>query len=201
VDIKPIDSAQQTPPPTPKDQSYSKADAGQHSASPAGVQDSVNVGSKSLLNSFNFMENMRAVSEEINAYAKIVRHTDAVLEKASNQVDLMKRPLEAIIKNFPPFPPGSEQRADLLKSFISLRKEIDKLTVPAPVDVATPALKQMFTDLFDKDGKFTGGEALGLPETLPRETTDRQIISVIDKLDTAKMQIDRGRVELSSSLR
>jgi hypothetical protein len=144
---------------------------------------------------------MRAVSEEINAYAKIVRHTDAVLEKASNQVDLMKRPLEAIIKNFPPFPPGSEQRADLLKSFISLRKEIDKLTVPAPVDVATPALKQMFTDLFDKDGKFTGGEALGLPETLPRETTDRQIISVIDKLDTAKMQIDRGRVELSSSLR
>src|SRR6185369_15549311 len=137
---------------TPKDQSYSKADAGQHCASPAGVQDSVNVGSKSLLNSFNFMENMRAVSEEINAYAKIVRHTDAVLEKASNQVDLMKRPLEANIKNFPPFPPGSEQRADLLKSYISLRKEIDKLTVPAPVDVSTPALKQMFTDLFDKDG-------------------------------------------------
>jgi hypothetical protein len=199
VDIKPIDSATVTPPPPAKDQSYSKVDAGQHSAAP--VEDSVKVGSKSLQNSFNFMENMRAVSEEINAYAKIVRHTDAILEKASNQVDLMKRPLEAIIKNFPPFPPGSEQRADLLKSYISLRKEIDKLTVPAPVDVSTPALKQMFTDLFDKNGKFTGGEALGLPETITRDTTDRQIIAVIDKLDTAKMQIDRGRVELSSSLR
>lgn len=201
MDIKPVDSAQLTvSTPPPKDQSHSKTDAGQNASSPVGFQDSVKVDSKSLQKSFNFMENMRAVSDEINAYAKIVRHTDAVLEKASNQVDLMKRPLEAIIKNFPPFPPGSEQRADLLKSYISLRKEIDKLTIPAPI-VTTPALQQMFTDLFDQDGKFTGGEALGLPETLPRDTNDRQIISVIDKLDTAKMQIDRGRVELSSSLR
>jgi hypothetical protein len=151
--------------------------------------------------SFNMMSNLRAVSDEINAYAKVVRHTDAVLEKAGNQVSLMKKSLDSIIKNFPPFPIDSQERADLLKSYIALRKEIEKLSIPQPLDVATPALNQMFNDLFDHKGNLKVAGAFDLPETIPQNASDRQIIGVIDKLDTAKMQIDRGRVELSSSIK
>jgi hypothetical protein len=198
MDIKSVSSVTpslQTPtPPAPTAQAFAEAQASQ------GPQDQISLGSKALKNSLKLTDNLRAVSDEINSYAKFVRHTDAVLEKASNQLELMKKPLELIIKNYPPFPPGSEQRADLLRSYISLRKEIDRLTVPPPQDLATPALARLFSDLFDAEGKFKAGSTLGIPEDIPHDAGDRQIISVIEKVDTAKMQIDRGRTELSTSL-
>ena len=203
MEIKAVDYTQlttSTPTPSPQGQQQENAQ-NQQAAVASDQQDQVQVDSKNLQNSLKFMNNLRAVSDEVNAYAKFVRHTDAVLEKASNQVELMKKPLESIIKNFPPFPAGSKERADLLKSYISLRKEIDKMSVPPPLDASTPALKQLFSDMFDKNGNFMAGSSLNLPETIPAEATDRQIIATIDKLDTAKMQIDRGRVELSSSVK
>lgn len=203
MDIKSVSNVippVQTPAaPAPAPQAFAEA---QNLRQPASQEphDQISIGSKTLKNSLRLADNLRAVSDEINSYAKFVRHTDAVLEKASSQLELMKKPLERIIKNYPPFPAGSEERADLLRSYISLRKEIDRLMVPPPQDLATPALTRLFGDLFDAEGKLTAGSTLGIPADIPLDTGDHQIISVIEKVDTAKMQIDRGRTELSTSL-
>jgi hypothetical protein len=45
-------------------------------------------------------------------------------------IDRLKAQLERIIKNFPPFPPGSEDRIQLLRNYASFRRLIDQLTIP-----------------------------------------------------------------------
>ena len=57
----------------------------------------------------------------------------------------MKARLLRIVKNFPPFPPGSEERVKILRSFNLFRKQIDQLTIPPVVRdamkiMADPAL-------------------------------------------------------------
>ena len=88
---------------------------------------------------------MEAINLKRNSVAKSVRFTDMTMEKIDRHIAQMKARLLRIVKNFPPFPPGSEERVKILRSFNLFRKQIDQLTIP-PVDrdamkiIADPAL-------------------------------------------------------------
>jgi hypothetical protein len=117
--------------------------------------------------------------------------------------------LERIVKNYPPFPPGSEERVKILKSISSLRKEIDQLTIPPPDDkalkiVADPAVIPQArtseegeeTDGFPKTIRSQevqiGSTSLNIP-TLSESATDVEIEGALQNLQRAKETLAKKR--------
>jgi hypothetical protein len=80
---------------------------------------------------FNDLQNNKEV---VNALAKSVRDVAKFIDKVADRLDKMADSLKEIVKNFPPFPPGNEDRLRLLKSYNSLRQQIDSMTFPPPPD-------------------------------------------------------------------
>jgi hypothetical protein len=76
---------------------------------------------------------LQKINDSWNVIAQKRRIHDKLLKEVEDYVDQLKAQLERIIKNFPPFPPGSEERIQLLRSFAAFRKLIDQLTIP-PVE-------------------------------------------------------------------
>ena len=67
---------------------------------------------------------------ERNQSARRVRTFDRTMEKVNTHIKNMKKELSVIVKNYPPFPPGSEERIARLRRFNSFRKQIEQLTIP-----------------------------------------------------------------------
>ncbi|MGA1874716.1 MAG: hypothetical protein ACMUIA_03825 [bacterium] len=64
--------------------------------------------------------------------AKHVRSFDMAIHTISDYIERMKEQLETFVKHYPPYPPGSEERVRLLRSFQAFRRQIDQLTIPRP---------------------------------------------------------------------
>ena len=71
------------------------------------------------------------------AAAKEIRTRDQAMKAVGDTIDQMSEQLEAIVKNYPPFPPGSEERVQRLRSYAALRQIIDRLTVPPEKEART----------------------------------------------------------------
>jgi hypothetical protein len=67
--------------------------------------------------------------DEVTVAAIQGRSAKEGLEKASAVLDEMGTQL-ALVKNFPPFPAGNEERAQYLNSLEGLRKELQSLAIP-----------------------------------------------------------------------
>lgn len=65
-------------------------------------------------------------------------------DTAANLIGQMKSQLDAIVKNYPPYPIGDSNRAQYLKTFIGIRKEIERMTIPP--DVVIPELSMSSKD-------------------------------------------------------
>jgi len=65
-----------------------------------------------------------------NQIARNVRGLDQSFKKISGQLQEMKRELTTLIKQYPPYPPGSEVRAETLERVNSLRRQIEQLDFP-----------------------------------------------------------------------
>lgn len=53
------------------------------------------------------------------------------------RIHRMEEALSAMIKQYPPYPPGSEERIEVLKKVNTFRKQIELLTLPPPTDQNT----------------------------------------------------------------
>jgi hypothetical protein len=73
---------------------------------------------------------LQKINDSWNVIAQKKRIHDKLLDEVEDYIDHLKAQLERIIKNFPPFPPGSEERIQLLRSFAAFRRLIDQLTIP-----------------------------------------------------------------------
>ncbi len=67
---------------------------------------------------------------EFNAVVKSIRIADQAMAEISANIEQMESEVQMFVKNYPPFPPGSEERLQLLSQFTALRKQIDQLTFP-----------------------------------------------------------------------
>ncbi|OGU10247.1 MAG: hypothetical protein A2075_21595 [Geobacteraceae bacterium GWC2_58_44] len=118
--------------------------------------------------------------EQDNALAGAVRKTDRAMQALGQKIDAAKAPLDAIVKNFPPFSPEDKARMKLLREYSSIRKEIDQLTLPPPPDLA-------------KDRK-----AVAVPPPLEQSADDRQIADHLAKLDAATAALSGRRAGLAA---
>lgn len=87
----------------------------------------------------------------LSAFSRLWQHKDqavvelrAVVEQqrkinaADRLVTEMRQQIGTLVKNYPPFPPGSEERLSYLRSISALRQQLDALTVPPVADRAEP---------------------------------------------------------------
>lgn len=152
-----------------------------------------------------------------NQVADSVRQADSAMREVGRTVDKMKGTLEGIIKNYPPFPPGSEQRVKALKNFASLRQEIEKMTFPPPPSqvpklISDPAKSPgSFSVTLDSQGTSVqldrqqidpGPNGLNipiLPVKPPEDSGDESIHNAISALTTAAKAVSDRRMALSEN--
>jgi hypothetical protein len=87
---------------------------------------------------FDFVK-LQKVNDRLNSAAKGQR----TFEKMNNYIEQMKAQLETILKQFPPFPPGSDERIQALRAYVSIRKMIDQLTIPPREEFLPPPTEEI----------------------------------------------------------
>jgi hypothetical protein len=143
---------------------------------------------------------LQAGKNSLNSVAKNIRAADEAMENISETIGRMKSTLEGIVKNYPPFPPGSEERIARLKSLTSLRKQIDQMTIPPEENamklMADPAIVADAGDweiTTGNNGEYatiysrevhTGPTGLNIPD-LSLDATDQEIYAAIEDLQSA----------------
>lgn len=157
---------------------------------------------------------LQSVKEGLNKVAANIRASDKNMETIGDYIDRMKAQAMRVIKNYPPFPPGSEKRIEMLRRFNAFRNQIDQLTIPP----AEKGARQIMADpagvpeagdwniVAGKNGGFkvihrqevhTGRTGLNIPE-LRMTATDAEIEAAVANLDTAKEMLARRRAGLSA---
>ncbi len=134
-----------------------------------------------------------------------VQVADRGMEAINERLQQAKDDLAEIHKMFPPYPHGSEERAEFLNSYKSLRLQIDKLTFPPESDTAAQIMGG--TDLSGTPpeiGQFpvgSGSEGLNLMELSKpvEELTDAELPAIIKDLERASGVLDERRIGLKES--
>ncbi len=169
---------------------YQKTPADQNKKSKQGAGgDQVSV---SLQRSASTMGKLDSVNEDKNLFATSIRETDKALHEVSNLTVKMKERLEKIVKNYPPFSQDSAERKALLMSYVSLRKEIEKLTFPKPPAPVYENNQKLWDKLDLSDSKKVS-------ETIPSlevTSSDSQVQRAVGSLDELQTSLGEGRKEL-----
>lgn len=162
------------------------------------------------------LRKFEAMNSVMNEAAGSIRTADEAIQSIGTQIDDMKTTLTAILKQYPPFPPGSEERVAILKSFSALRRQIDALAYP-PEDagaqrILSPGEKdanmQSTVDLGNghvainvhRAPVTTGPEGLDIPD-LPTRADEDQIRQTLLHLDQARKTLDNKRDLLAEDAR
>ena len=153
------------------------------------------------------VDKLETIHSRFNSVARTMRVADENMGKIENYIDRMKTELQRIVKNYPPFPTGSEERVKRLKSINAFRKLIDKLTIPPPNEefaakimpdhdvVAKTNYSQKV--LSESNLYQTRPEGLDIPQ-LPESADDEEVHAFIEKLDAAREMLGQMRSELTA---
>ena len=162
------------------------------------------------------VDKLEIIQSRLNSAARTIRDADKNMGKIENYIDRMKAELQRVIKNYPPFPPGSEERVRRLKSINAFRKLIDQLTIPPPSEnFATKMMTGRNAVLGVDDSKripgenklysgihshqvYTRARGFDIPE-LQEDADDEEIHTFIEKLDSARETHGQMRSELAAN--
>ncbi|QEM69753.1 hypothetical protein FO488_17390 [Geobacter sp. FeAm09] len=136
------------------------------------------------------------LNEGSNSVALQTGAVDQKLSVVSDAVGKMKEALDTIVKNFPPFPPDSSERQKLLMSYLSIKKELVKMIVPAPPPPLYEKVKPMWDNLFPAGSP----DMSQLPGEMSDGTPDTELRSSIIQLKHLQQDITSIRTTLKQSL-
>ena len=131
---------------------------------------------------------------------------DQAMGEIDEEMQEAKRDLTKIIKMFPPYPHGSEERAELLNSYRSLRLQIDKLTFPPESDLAAQILGGSGDDLLPSELQgfqvSTGKEGLDLVvlQVAVDDMEDDELPALIENIDRASALLQERRMDLQDTI-
>ena len=153
------------------------------------------------------VDKLETIHSRFNSVARTIRVADENMEKIENYIDKMKTELQRMVKNYPPFPPGNEERVERLKSINALRRLIDQLTIPPPNEEFAAKImlehdavsKINYSQKMSGENKLhqTGSERLYIPQ-LPEGADDEEVHAFIEKLDAARDMLRQMRSELAA---
>lgn len=145
---------------------------------------------------------------------------DAIFQEATSKLDQMKDSLQEIFKTYPPYPPGSRERAEKLQQYDALRRQIEQLRPEMIRDAQAEEEKsvsavlltaQKIWDLaFDEQGRIRtvssdqeneagSGDVLQIP-ILQERSPDETIREVADRIERLSESVQRKRSDFWFSL-
>ena len=87
-------------------------------------------------------QNWAQTNASFNKIAQSIAKVDQTMEQMATRINKMSQKLQAFRKIYPPYPPGSEERVELLKKFSAFRKQIEKLSYPPQDEGAQKIIAQ-----------------------------------------------------------
>lgn len=90
---------------------------------------------------------LASVKDAAGDLALSLRLGQQSLVQAAALVQEMRQDAQTILKNYPPFPPGNEQRMNYLNSIVGLRRQLEALTFPPVESAAEPVYYPRLSDL------------------------------------------------------
>ena len=156
------------------------------------------------------VDKLEPIYSRLNSAARTIRVADQIMGKIENYIDKMKAELQRILKNYPPFPPGSEERVKRLKSINAFRKLIDQLTIPPPNEEFAPKIttdhdavlgfenskRMLGENKLHRHKNRTDHGKLDIPQ-LKEDENDKEVLAFIEKLDAARETLRQRRNELA----
>ena len=167
-------------------------------------------GIKAEISSFS-THPLQQFNAEFNAVVKSIRIADQAMAEIEANVEQMESEVEMFLKQYPPYPPGSEDRVNYLNRFALLRKQIDQLTVPpdagAKYILGSPSTKSTGEWEVEISGKKTGHairrqpvhpgrEGLRLPE-ITSASSDEEVAALHTALGQARKTVQQRRSQLA----
>jgi len=134
------------------------------------------------------LDTVRAIEQmhsRLNQLVKGVRETNEGLNNSSEMLDKMQTSLQKIIKNYPPFTTESPDRQKFLMSFVSIRKEMEKLMVPPPPPPIYEKVQGMWDSVFDSNGQLKSS----LVPNLDAASSDSQIKQASAVIENTSAQL------------
>ena len=146
-----------------------------------------------------------------NAVVRSIRIADQAMAEIGANVEQMESEVEMFLKQYPPYPPGSEDRVNYLNRFALLRKQIDQLTVPPDAGAkyiigssdSEPAKEWEVEIGGQKTGRtirrqpvHAGRDGLGLPY-ITIHSSDEQVAAMQKALGQARQTIQQRRSQLA----
>jgi flagellin len=158
-------------------------------------------------------KHLESIKTNLSEVALSIRIADQSMQTISTYIDQMKAELLQIRKTYPPYPPGSEQRIKLLRSFNGFRKLIEQLTIPpesygaqrlmaAPAQVPEAGPLNVvvsetgFRATIKAQEVHTGPTGLDIPE-LADDATDAEIDAAAENLSRAQAKLETKRSALA----
>jgi hypothetical protein len=151
------------------------------------------------------IEKLETIYARFNSVARTIRITDENMGKIENYIDRMKTELQRIVKSYPPFPPGSEERVKRLKSINAFRRLIDQLTIPPPNEVFAAKIVPGHDGVSEANDSQrvisetnhyqTKPEGFDIPQ-LPEDANDEKVYTFRQKLDEAGEILRQNRSDL-----
>lgn len=130
-----------------------------------------------------------------NNIAIKTKETDQKLGVVAAVVDRMRETLGGIIKNYPPFPPESRERMELLMSYASIQKELIQLTVPPPPPPVYEKVKHQWQELFANDSpnlpKLPPVMDSGTPDSVIADTA-KELGNIHDSLSAIRSAVKQS---------
>jgi hypothetical protein len=160
---------------------------------PANDQVSISITVPQL--TLDTIQNISSVSDLLNSTAKSIRETGSSLKASSDLLSQMKSELGKIIKNFPPFPPESAERREILMSYQSIREQIDKMSIPAPPAPVYERVQSIWQEVFPANKQ----SRLDTP-ALTQNATDSQVQQADEQLTFTRSAVTQLREAIGASL-
>lgn len=130
------------------------------------------------------LDTVRAIEQmhaRLNQLVKGVRETNEGLDRASDMTDQMQTELQQIVKNYPPFSADSPERQRILMSYVSIRKEMERLMVPPPPAPVYEKVQGMWETLFDGNGKIKSDQ-LPVVDSTSSDGKVKEAATMLDKV-------------------
>ena len=148
-------------------------------------------------NQFSILENKKIRFQHLSQQIEKISKT---METVERYIGAMETSLNAITKQFPPYPPESTERIELLRQFNTLRKMIDQLTIPvddiASLRMQVPAAERQGFVFFPQP-LHTGKNSLDIPE-VEMGIKDEQLPYILEKINAAHEVIKQHRMTFTS---
>lgn len=168
----------------------------QNSREQSNPVDTVQIKSTSTLKNLDTVRAIEQMHSRLNELVRGVRQSNEALNSAADQVAAMHGSAMTIVKNYPPYPIESMERRDLLMSYASVRKEIEKLMVPAPPQPVYEKVRSMWDAMFSQNGQIL---ASAVP-ALTADSSDKQVQEASTALGKLGEQVGKLSDAITQSL-